>query len=405
MADAPVTKYTAAERQALMEKLNKETDQFIEEARARKLENGSEDDDNIDEILATHPAFMNPDEELTQEQIDANPLLKGLQMIKYDDAEDTPYDRALAHKDDGNHHFKKKIYKKARLAYTEALKQRCQNNELLAVLYTNRAAANFHLQNFRSSYLDAQAAVEIEPKRIKALTRCAQCCNALKKYDLAMEWSKVILSVEEGNQFAKDCLAENLKKKKEAERDERKKKIEKKKQDASMKVLMEAIAARNVTLDSVRLKKKDDNDCDQELSEIDLFVKRIESPTRKRVHLKDGSLFWPILFMYPQYRTSDFIEAAEENTTIDDHLQCMFADKAVWDEHWEFKAGNFASFVENFKEERLYEVPMDVPLQQILSSKKVVVRTGTPGFVILAKSSSHYKEFLGKYDQVYKLPF
>lgn len=399
MSSTPKTQYTDAERQALREKLNKETEAFIEEAKSRR---NADNDPDLDEILATHPAFLKPDEELTQEQIDANPLLKGLQMIKYDDPEDTPYDRALAHKDDGNQFFKKKNYKKACLAYTTALKQWCQNSELLAILHTNRAAANFHLQNYRSSYLDAQAAVELEPKRIKALVRCAQCCDALKKFDLAVEWCKLILSIDAENEFASKCMADNLRRKKEFERDQRKEKAAKQKREAAMSKLMKALQSRKVTLDQDWRKKNEDYD---DLTEVELFAKRIESPTGKRVYLENNTLFWPVLFMYPQYKTSDFIEAFEETTALEDHLNCMFADKAVWDEDFDYRPGNFAAFVENYQEERLYEVPMDVPLKKLLSSSKVVVRTGTPGFVILSKSSSFYSEFVGKYSKVYQLLF
>lgn len=48
-------------------------------------------------------------------------------------------------KDEGNEYFKEKNYKKAVVSYTEGLKMNCMNPELNALLYTNRAAAHFHL--------------------------------------------------------------------------------------------------------------------------------------------------------------------------------------------------------------------------------------------------------------------
>lgn len=48
-------------------------------------------------------------------------------------------------KDEGNEYFKEKNYKKAVVSYTEGLKKSCMDLELNAILYTNRAAAHFHL--------------------------------------------------------------------------------------------------------------------------------------------------------------------------------------------------------------------------------------------------------------------
>ena len=53
---------------------------------------------------------------------------------------------ALAHKEDGNHHFKLNEYKRAVAAYTEGLKQVPIEADLRVILYTNRAAAQFYLR-------------------------------------------------------------------------------------------------------------------------------------------------------------------------------------------------------------------------------------------------------------------
>ena len=52
---------------------------------------------------------------------------------------------ALSHKEDGNYNFEKKKYKLAIAAYSEGLNQKHEDNTLSAVLYTNRAAAQFYL--------------------------------------------------------------------------------------------------------------------------------------------------------------------------------------------------------------------------------------------------------------------
>lgn len=55
--------------------------------------------------------------------------------------------QAKSLKGEGNEYFKEKNYEKAILAYSGALKKKCDDDELNAVLFTNRAAAHFHLGN------------------------------------------------------------------------------------------------------------------------------------------------------------------------------------------------------------------------------------------------------------------
>ena len=54
---------------------------------------------------------------------------------------------AEAFKDDGNYEFKKKKYDVAIENYTEGIKIRCPDKLLNAILYTNRAAAQYHRGN------------------------------------------------------------------------------------------------------------------------------------------------------------------------------------------------------------------------------------------------------------------
>lgn len=44
-----------------------------------------------------------------------------------------------------------------------------------------------------------------------------------------------------------------------------------------------------------------------------------------------GHIHWPAVFLYPEFRQSDFIEDMEENTSVLDHLAVMFAAPAPWD--------------------------------------------------------------------------
>lgn len=56
-------------------------------------------------------------------------------------------DNAENFKKDGNKHFGRSMYHWAMDNYTAGIKEKCRNKELNAILYTNRAAAQYHLGN------------------------------------------------------------------------------------------------------------------------------------------------------------------------------------------------------------------------------------------------------------------
>ena len=119
--------------------------------------------------MEQHPFFMKT---LPEEGEPLPPLLEAFQQLKYDPEENTTEgkkfafsqfllicvlysstlsipDLALSYKDDGNFNFKLKKYRFAIANYTEGLKQKCGKPEVDATLYLNRAAAQFHLGNYR----------------------------------------------------------------------------------------------------------------------------------------------------------------------------------------------------------------------------------------------------------------
>ena len=71
--------------------------------------------------------------------------LSALQQLKYEMS--TAEGRGLAHKEEGNELFKKKKYKLAVKEYSAGIKEKSEDDTLNAVLYSNRAAAQYHLGN------------------------------------------------------------------------------------------------------------------------------------------------------------------------------------------------------------------------------------------------------------------
>lgn len=103
----------------------------------------------------------------------------------------TPQGRATAHKEEGNQHFRGKRYREAVEEYTAGVRELAGGEpDLLTLLYTNRAAAHYHLGewvsvvvvaetsgvcgcvgNLRSCLNDVTQAVKLKPDHMKALHR------------------------------------------------------------------------------------------------------------------------------------------------------------------------------------------------------------------------------------------
>uniref|UniRef100_A0A8D3BY99 Tetratricopeptide repeat domain 4 n=1 Tax=Scophthalmus maximus TaxID=52904 RepID=A0A8D3BY99_SCOMX len=268
--------------------------------------------DNWEEEFDKIPMFMKK----APEEIDPHqyPELACLQAMIHDE-DRSPEEQAKSLKNEGNAFFQEKNYKKAIVAYTAGLKKKCDDQDLSTVLLTNRAAAHFHLGNMRSALNDAAAAKKIRPDHLKALIRGAQCCIELRNFSEAVQWCDEGLKVYPADKKLQDLRASADKHKRAAERDARKAKVKEKKLHGEKEALLAAIKGRGIKL----LQSVDD-----------LSSKEV---TGAQVSLDDqGSLHWPVLFLYPEHQQSDFVSAFCESSCFIDHLSVMFGEELPpWD--------------------------------------------------------------------------
>uniref|UniRef100_A0A8C7WWT4 Tetratricopeptide repeat domain 4 n=1 Tax=Oryzias sinensis TaxID=183150 RepID=A0A8C7WWT4_9TELE len=200
-------------------------DEFMDKFKTQRYKNAFSENDWEQEFNKI-PMFM----KTAPEEIDPKnyPELACLQSIIHDD-DRSPEEQAKSLKDEGNAFFKEKNYKKAIVSYTGALKKKCGDQELNAVLLTNRAASHFHLGNMRSALNDAAAAKKIKPGHLKALIRGAQCCIELHNFSEAIQWCDEGLKEHTTNEKLRELRATADKHKRAAERDARKAKVKQKK--------------------------------------------------------------------------------------------------------------------------------------------------------------------------------
>ncbi|KAM7324601.1 hypothetical protein ACRRTK_016906 [Alexandromys fortis] len=365
-------------------------DAFLEKFQSQPYRGGFHED-QWEEEFDKIPLFMKK----APSEIDPKefPDLACLQSIIYDD-ERSPEDQAKTYKDEGNDYFKEKDYKKAVVSYSEGLKKKCGDPDLNAVLYTNRAAAQYYLGNFRSALNDVLAARKLKPSHLKAIIRGAMCHLELNHFAEAVNWCDEGLQIDAKEKKLLEVRAKADKLKRMKERDLRKARLKEKKEQSQNEALLQAIKARNIRLVSEAVGKDEDSASDGP-TEIFLDGLSSENPCGARLSLDNqGRLSWPVLFLYPEYAQSDFISAFHEDSRFIDHLMAMFSEAPCWDSEQKYHPANLEVYFEDEERAELYQVSPGSTLLQVLQHPRYSVKALTPAFLICVASSSFLKSYL-----------
>lgn len=371
-------------------------DQFMDKFKAQKYkgafkeETWEEEFDKIPMFMKKAPPKIDPTE---------NPDLACLQSIIFDE-DRSPEEQAKSYKDEGNEYFKEKNYKKAILSYTEGLNKKSSNEDLSAILYTNRAAAQYHLGNLRSALNDAIAARKHNPKHLKAVVRGALCHLELKHFSEAIAWCDegLVIDPKEKNLLEARGRADKLKR--AEQRDARKAKLKDKKEQTQKEAVLKAIQDRKIKLcqKSANEAKDDDEDnaMSENLDELSLNEPGAENVPVGKVHLdENGSLVWPVLFLYPEHRQTDFISAFHEDSRFIDQLLVMFGDELPpWDSERKYHTQNLELYFEDEETRHMYQVNTESTLLQTLQHKRYFIKSGTPAFILFVKQSSFCLNYL-----------
>ncbi|GFT87569.1 tetratricopeptide repeat protein 4, partial [Nephila pilipes] len=316
------------EKQSVVEKMNKDLQEFIAKLPKKEYKDGWAED-NWQEEMEKHPLFRTKPLDEGEEM---PALVEALQQLKYDPSENTPEDLAMSYKEDGNSNFKLKKYRWAVDSYTKGIEAKCENNELNAQLYANRATSHYHIGNYKKALKDATESKKLKPDHLKAYQRGAMCCFQLHEFDDCISWCDEGLKVAPKDKSLLELKKKSEEEKKIMERNTRKAKAQEGKKKKDLEMVKQAIKERGITVD-------------------DDFENSIVHPllTYAKVHLKDGRLVWPVLFMYPEYGTTDYIHEFHEDTSLIDHLNIMFKpeEPPQWDIKHEYYTENLQVYVLN----------------------------------------------------------
>jgi len=120
-----------------------------------------------------------------------------------------------------------------------------------------------------------------------------------------------------------------------------------------------------------------------------------------------GVLQWPVMFLYPEYAQSDFIERFTESDTFAEQLESMFGPEAPpceWDRAGTYKPERLAVYFEtnvtdivgqgtNYGARKWTRVPLEYTLLQALQMPDHVIPK-IPVFHVFVAGSTFLLEFL-----------
>ncbi|XP_070503468.1 DNA polymerase interacting tetratricopeptide repeat-containing, protein of 47 kDa [Chironomus tepperi] len=380
------TKISDDERIILAEKLDKELDEFIDSLEKTRYKDGWSEE-NWKEEFDRHPFFMKKAPEPGDK---IHPMLEGLQQLKFDPEENTPLELAEKYKEDGNYWMKHKKYRIAIMNYTEGLNHSInhEHNELTANLYNNRSLANFFLKNYRSAYIDGQNALKYKSNYDKVKLRIIKCSIELKKYDEACKDVERFLLEDPSNKELIE-LQKNAKAfKAEKHRNERKIQMQEKRKRQEFQSLIKALIQRNVKFENI-----------QDLSTLisnETIKPKIEPLEQFPVSLdQDGSIYWPIVFCYPEFATTDIQQSAHEMQTLNECLEDILSSDEISQHNYK-SSGNLHIYFESRPKSQICKVDPHISIKDIVSSKNFFVYNGYLTFYVLPKNSKAENEFLNQ---------
>ncbi|XP_043289568.1 DNA polymerase interacting tetratricopeptide repeat-containing, protein of 47 kDa isoform X2 [Venturia canescens] len=378
-------KWTEEERLELAAKLDSELDEYINSLEKKSYTEGWPED-RWQEEMEKHPFFM---KEVPKAGEPVSPLMEGLQQLKYSTEDNTPEELAVSYKEDGNYNYKYKNYRLAILSYTEGIKTKCKDNALMAQLYNNRAAANFMLQNYRSSLYDSEHAMKLDPKYSKAHNRAATCCFRIKNYDKCIELCDKYLELYSPSKPISVLKSQAIMERKKEQRNVRMQEVLSKKAEKEEDKVMRIIREKKINVEIPEGKE------DFELRDLVPLVPQL---AQHRVRLdRAGRLIWPVTILYPETLQTDFIQNFYEDTPFMDQLEDLFEEPPEWDREKRYILPNLNVYFEGPNKSSVHKVDVSRPLSSILEHKKFVLRCGTPSFLILIASSDAEKRFLDAY--------
>jgi len=162
------------------------------------------------------------------------------------------------------------------------------------------------------------------------------------------------------------------------------------------------------TIESRRYKNKFDSDFKRQmLQDVDpdwgviaesnpWLISLLSPVVKNKVTKIDGNLTFPIIFAYPEYETTDLIEACNEDTWIIDLFDDMFSQPPAWDQKNVYVTENLIMVSKLDGQENYSKIDFNQSFKQILKSSSVEIVNGYVSLILLNKYTD--KNLLSKFN-------
>ncbi|KAJ2451319.1 HSP70/90 co-chaperone [Coemansia sp. RSA 2336] len=343
--------------------------------------------EKLDQDLEKIPLFMTelPDDE-------ENTAVEAIKSLV---AEEDPETMATTYKDEGNKFFKRGKFLDAIKYYTHALTYEHDNKDLTVSLYTNRAAAHLAAENYGRVLRDCSEALKLKPQTPKALFRAAKACMMLSKFAEAQECCSWL-----ANLIPDSHELQALKQ----EVDTAKQKYEQRGRDQEAREA-QRLARREMLRQAIEIRQGLKFDLSREnAKKKDLYAWEV---SEQQVELDEsGHLLWPVAFLYPESKESDFVQHFDEAMSLYDMLeQQVLREPPFWDKERRYTADTVETYFlarpvgGTDRDERLVKVNSKMRLASILENSKYVIMDGIPSFLVLPRTGRFKDQFIEHYRQ------
>ncbi|UIZ25623.1 hypothetical protein KXD40_006177 [Peronospora effusa] len=203
--------------------------------------------------------------------------------------------------------------------------------QLTSQILCNRAAVQLELKNYASCRSDAAKAINFDFSNIKAYFRGAKASRLLRKPADTLRYCKEGLLRDPDNKMLLTLQTEGRKLVEELRIEKLQRERESMNRRAATDKYRKLCTARGVRVGRALV---DDERVRQYEGKADLDP-------------ESGIMYWPVLFLYDQHGTSDFVEYFGEQDSMIEHLANMFPEEgpcAQWDTKNEFVASNLVVY-------------------------------------------------------------